>query len=681
MKWFEHIRKSLEEHRMNFWGFVLCALIIALMVPKAQSFKYQYSEGRPWRYDLLTAPYDFPIYKSDAELEHHRDSVQRAVLSVYRHDREVERQMLQELHDEYQMRMAQEIPSRYYHFVQARLVQLYENGLIQASEQAKLRAREQREVYLLDGGMKATPLGQFYDLKGAYDQLRQDLPKQIDLEVLERMDLSRFLRDNIIYDQETSQRLLDDKLGLISLSSGQVQRGERIIDRGEIVTPAVYNVLASLERESNRRNDGGIDDYLVGIGFGVITLLLLVIVSLYLLYSVPTFDKVFKNVLLLQSSMLIFVMATALVVDVHSLGIYVIPYVMLVILWRLFFDSHTALLMFVTTILCSALFVPDVLSFIVMQMVSGLAALVSMRQLRNRGQMIRASFIVFVAYVATALALELVMRGGVGRDYLWVLFALSINLVLLMFTYVLIFIIERIFGYVSHTSLVELGDINTPLLRKLSETAPGTFMHSMQVSILASEAAEQVGGNVTLIRTGALYHDIGKLKNPAYFTENQGGTNPHDLLMPQDSAQVIIRHVIDGIALAQKHNLPSQIIDFIRTHHGTSMVRYFYNTACNTEGEEAVKVEAFTYPGPMPWTKEQGILMLADAVEASSRSLSEYSEEHLKVHVARIVDSIVAEGQLMNTPITFRDIETIKAVFVTKLVGIYHTRISYPDKR
>lgn len=670
----------------SYWDvlflFILSAIVVAAVAPGTKGFQYQFSQGRPWQHELLTAPYDFPIYKTEEQIQHEQDSIQSAMRPVYIIDETVAELMISELQDEYQARLSERIPMRYYNYVHARLVSLYKRGLIPADQLTALRSQGKVEVQIRTGDfVERTPITRFYSLKEAYDYIIDSIPHGLNPEILEQMNLAHYIRDNVAYDEAFTKRLLDENLGHISLSTGMVQLGERIIGPGEIVTAEVYNILRSLTQEHEQRNGGALQQHTTRIGIFITASLLFVLVTLYLIYLVPSFDSKRKNFLLLGISTLLFVVLTALNVHHGWFNVYIIPYVMLPILWRIFFSSSTALVSYIGMVLASAIFVSEPLTFIFIQMLAGIAALVSLQKLSSRGQMIKAAFVVYLTYTITALGLRLIGSGVIDSGYWLIQVYFAINLVLLMFTYILAFIVERAFGYVSNVSLVELSDINSPLLRELSEVAPGTFQHSLQVSILASEAAGKIGGDVSLIRTGALYHDIGKIKAPAYFTENQGGTNPHDLIDAEESARIIIRHVTDGIALAQKHSLPTPIIDFIRTHHGNGMTKYFYLTMQNAHPEREIDPSPYTYPGPNPWTKEQGILMLADAVEASSRSLKEYTEESIRLHVGRIVDSIVAEGYLSDTPITFRDIQQIKLVFIAKLRTMYHTRISYPEKR
>lgn len=662
--------------------FALVGLIIALIAPIKTSSKYQYSKDKPWQGRLVTAPYDFPIYKQEEQLKHETDSIKAAQIPVYSLQTEIGQMMLQELRAEYQTDLNHTVSGKYFAYLNEQLQRAYQQGIIGVDEQKKLQDHKRLEVLLLSTGnvIERMPSSRFRTLGEIHERILKDCPQNLSLDTLKQMDVDRFIQANVVYNQEMSDKLLDEAINNLSPSIGIVQMGQRIIDRGEIVTPYIYNLLRSMEKEQERRTDGSIQFSRIRIGVSIICVMLMGLLSAFLSSLVKGYDYTFKNNMLVLTLVGLFAILTALAVRWSVISVFAIPYVMIAMLLRVFLNSYAALLGFITTILLSALFVAEPLSFIIIQMLAGMSALVSMKTLTSRGKMIRAAFAVYVTYGVAYLGVFLITDGLFTSDYLKIQFILLINLVFLCFTYILAFFVERGLGYVSNVSLVELSDINTPLLRELSEVAPGTFQHSLQVSILAADAARKIGASVPLVRAGALYHDIGKIKNPAYFTENQGGSNPHDLLTEVESALVITRHVTDGIALAQKHDLPGQIIDFIRTHHSTSLVRYFYNAYCNAHPGETVDPTPYTYLGPKPFTREQGILMLADATEASSRSLKVYSEETLKAHVDRIIDGIIAEGHLNDTPLTFKDIQVIKSVFVLKLKTMYHTRISYPDK-
>ena len=664
--------------------FVVASLVVMLLAPRDRSFQYTFSSGKPWAYDLVTAPYDFPIYKSAEQLRMEQDSIRQETLPVYTYDADLLPRKLNQLHDSYEKRFTTTIPRAYYDFLREELRQYYTNGIIQAANLSSLKEQGMLEVNLLgaDNVLTRKPITQFYSLKEVYDLIFEHATKAgLQRDELQKMSVASYLEDNVRYDKEYSSKLLNDALGHLSSSSGLVQQGERIIDRGEIVTPYIYNVLRSLRIEQVERM-GGETQSVFNLGLLLYCALLFGVLATYLLLFCQSFLHHPKNLLLLLVLMVSFIALTELQASTALFPIQVIPYVMLLLLLRIFFGSHLALNAYLITILISAYFVPaEPLAFIFIQVAAGFTALFSLQSLTSRGQIIKAAFIVYLIYIGASMVIQLIHEDSITSDYWIQLLYYGINLIFLMFSYILAFVIERIFDYVSNIRLVELSDTNMPLLQELSEIAPGTFQHSYQVSILATAAAMKIGADTQLVRTGALYHDIGKMLHPEFFTENSPVSNPHKFLTYQESARMIIRHVTDGITLAQKHGLPDPVIEFIRTHHGRSTTRYFYNSYANEHPDEEVDPEPFTYPGPNPYTREQGILMLADSVEAASRSLSEYTEEGIRSLINKIVDSIVAEGLLNDTPLTFHDIKETKEVFYLRLKTMYHARIAYPDKK
>lgn len=680
---YEQIWQDVKPHTLKFSVLLLLSLVISFVIPIKRSSRYLYSNDKPWQGDLLTAPYDFPILKSEEQLQKERDSISQKSKPVYILDRDLGLLMIQGLRDEYQAHLTKTVPSEYFAYLNDKLESFYSTGIIPARELKRLRLEKKFEIFLQREGneLESVPITSLRTMKEVHEDIVQSLPHNLEPEVLSRLNVNDFLKENVVFNKELTERLLDDALSNISKSTNMVQAGQRIVDKGEIVTWEIYNLLRSLEKEQEKRLGESSHDHQSRVGFFLIISTAFFVLALALLFIANSFVVSYKNISLIFISVSFFVITTAYVSFYGFFSVYAIPYVMVVILLRTFMDSYTSLLSFLVTVLLSALFVVEPLSFFVVQLLSGVSALIALQKLTNRGKMIRAAFVVYLVYSITYFAMNQITSGSLDKAYWQIQLVFGVNLILLNFTYILSAVVERVFGYVSNVSLVELSDNQSPLLKELSETAPGTFQHSLQVSILAVDATDKIGGDVQLIRAGAMYHDIGKIKNPAYFTENQGGTNPHDLLTEEESVAIIVRHVTDGIALAQKHGLPAQIIDFIRTHHGDSLVRYFYNTYCNQHPGEEVDKSLFSYPGPKPFTREQGILMLADATEASSRSLKDYSVEALTAHVVKIVDSIVAEGLLTDTPLSFKDIQIIKKSFTSKLITMYHSRISYPDKK
>ena len=678
--------RSIAKHRTFrlLVSFVCLAFVVMLLAPRSRSFQYLFSSGKPWSYDLITAPYDFPIYKSAEQLQMEQDSIRQETLPVYTFDRDLMARKLNQLHDNYEHNFSRTLDRSYYLFLTAELRTYYTRGIIQAPALSSLREENRLEVMLLgdDNVLARTPVTQFYSLKEVYDMIFDKAQKSgLQRAELQKLSVASYLEDNVRYDKNYSEKVLADALASLSTSTGMVQQGERIIGRGEIVTPHTYNILRSLRIEEVQRL-GGDTASIFNLGLFLYVALLLSLLGIYLSLFCKQFLEQPKNVVLLLVSIFLFVALTELQARSDIFPIQVVPYVILLILLRTFFGSHLAWNTYLITILVSAYFYPaDPLSFLFIQLAAGFTALFALQSLTSRGQIIRAAFTVFLVYVGSSMIVEWGHEGTLTRGYWIQLFYYGVNLIFLMFSYILAFVVERIFGYVSNIRLVELSDTNMPLLQELSEVAPGTFQHSYQVSILATAAASKVGADTQLVRTGALYHDIGKMLHPEYFTENSPANSPHQYLSYEESARVIIRHVQDGVTLAQKHGLPDSVIEFIRTHHGRSTTRYFYNSYANEHPGEEVNPEPFTYPGPNPYTKEQGILMLADSVEAASRSLSEYTEEGIRHLITKLVDGIVSEGLLNDTPLTFHDIQEIKEIFYLKLKTMYHARIAYPDRK
>ena len=673
-------------HLYELLTLILLALVITVLSPHDEdTFQYQVIQGKPWLGDeLLVAPFNFPIYKSDEMIQRERDSVRQSILPYYQIDTLTGAKMLHKWEEEWTAKWSKEVSDEaYYYYMCDYLRDLYRNGIIEEETAARLRQDDVLEVKLLDAGQvsRLTPVTLFSTPMEAYQQASERLPQELSKSIIRKFDPSNYIQVNVYPNEAKTQQVIDDELRNLSKSVGVVQKGERIISKGEIVSPHQYDVLQSLRRVTEEQQGGSLRQALpMGVGTFLIIVSLLLGLWFFLFYYRPKIVKEYKNTLFFSLLILIFSVLTIIFARIElGAWVYAIPYVSVAILVRTFFESRTAVYAFLTTILICALYVPFALEFIIIQFIAGMLAVFSLRSLSSRAQIIRATFLIFVIYNVMTCSYSLMTGGALGRNDLSNLLYFSFNLIFNMFSYLLIYLIEKGFGYVSNITLVELSDVNRPLPRQLSEQAPGTFQHSMQMALLASDAATAIGADARLVRAGALYHDIGKMRNAAYFTENQGSVNPHDQLTPMESAAVIIKHVTDGIAMAQKHNLPPAIQDFIRMHHGRGVTKYFYNEYCNAHPDETVDVDKFTYPGPNPNSKETGILMLADAIEASSRSLKDLSKETLIAHVNKIVDSIVADGLLNDTPLTFRDIQTIKDVFAEKLATIYHSRIAYPE--
>ena len=497
--------------------------------------------------------------------------------------------------------------------------------------------------------------------------------------MLQKCNLNDYISPNLIYDRSRSESALNELHNSIPLASGIVQRGQKIIDRGDIVDKNTYNILMSYKKETERREENKQGISLVILGQILYVLIIITCFTIYITLFRKDYFENARSVLMLYSLILIFIVAASLMVSHSVLHVYLIPFAMVPIFVRVFMDSRTAFMAHVSMILISASMLQHPLEFAAVEIVAGLVAIFSLRELSSRSQLFWTAVLVTLASGLTNLALEWIRNDNLARLSLSEYNYIAINGMLLFCSYPLLYLIEKAFGFISNITLIELSDMNKALLRKMSEVAPGTFQHSIQVGNLAAEIANKIDAKSQLVRTGALYHDIGKMMNPIYFTENQSGVNPHEKLGAIDSAQMIISHVTEGIKLAEKYNLPTIIREFIATHHGQGKAKYFYVKYKNDHPNDEVDDLLFTYPGPNPFTKEQAILMMADTVEAASRSLPDYTEQSIRDLVNKLIDAQVAEGYFKECPITFRDIAYAKTVLIEKLKTIYHTRVNYPE--
>lgn len=674
-----HATKSMKTAIQAFLYFVVTAAVIAYFFPREGKFRYQFHEGKPWRYGLLTAPSDFPIYKTDDELKAERDSLRSRFKPYFRMDERVAQQALGKLKNDYVEQHTMSTPI--WQYLTKKLSTLYTDGIVSAQDMERMTTERHTRVRLIKNSVSTqAEIKRFHSEKSAYELIINEAPESIDRGELRASNFDKYLLPNVTYDAEMSDKALAALMQKVTLSTGIVQAGERIVDRGEVVDGRTYNILRSLKIVHETKSGGNRRDGITLLGQVILILGIMTCCALYFLSFRPELYFRRKNRLFILTCILVPCLLSELSVRYDLLNIYILPFAIIPIVVRTFFDSHTALFTHLVTALICSLVAPFPHEFLLLQIMAGVVFVISLKELSQRSQLLRCAFFISLAYMLGYIGLSLYQDGDFNKiDWRMGLY-FGINFVLLMFSYVLIYMMEKAFGYVSPITLVELSNINTPLLKKLSETCAGTFQHSLQVSILASAASTKIGADTQLVRTGALYHDIGKMTNPAFFTENQTkGVNPHRNLPYEQSAQIIISHVTEGIKMAEKAMLPKAIIDFIRTHHGEGKAKYFYNSYCNAHPGEPVDESLFSYPGPNPFTKETAILMMADSVEAASRSLNEYTDETIRALVDKIIDGQIADGLLRNAPLTFRDIDKIKTTFIEKLKTMYHTRISYPD--
>lgn len=652
-------------------SLMLAVVAIYFLLPKEDNFDRYFEIGKPWAYETVMAPKDFAIYKSDDQLEKERaEALTR--LEPYVAQSVDHRLQITGIKD---LRMSD--------WLLERLNEVYEVGVISLQDKQEFEHLGIEKVIVLEGNSVKGKvlLNSIFTPKTAYDYIisKASVEVWIDDNLLKTSDIVEYIEPNLLVDKVKTDQALQIIVDGVMLTSGMVQKGEKIIDKGEVVVEESYQILKSLQRAVDGDELSQGEDVWKIIGNVVLILVLIILFFAYFVLFRPKVLESIRATEFMILMMLGILGLLALVTQYLELNEYLVPFAMLALVVRVFFDSRTALYVHIITVLLAGQMVPDATEFVFLQILVGMVAVSSLKDMNSRAQLVKSALFIFVVYGVSFVAMELARGVEVERVDWSMLFVFALNSVALLFAYGLIFIIEKLFGFLSEVTLVELSNINSPLLMEFSEKCPGTFQHVLQVSNLAVEVAKKIRVNALLVRTGALYHDLGKMVNPLYYTENQTGVNPLNELSYEEAAQVIISHVQEGVKIAEKHNLPYQIIEFISMHHGCSKVKYFYNSFKNQYPDKEIDERKFTYPGPLPSTKETAILMMSDAVEAASRSLKSYDEESISRLVEGVVNGQMADGQFRNSPISFRDVEVAKRVFVEKLQNIYHTRIQYPE--
>ena len=664
---------------------VACTLLVSVVtliyfLPRESKFGYVYELNKPWHYPQLIASYDFVIYKTDDEVKRERDSVVRQFVPYYRVDSLVAEKQIAALRKDFYAGKFRGIPVYYLPRLVENLRHIYARGILDVSDYEGFLKGDSHVLRLIRGQEATTgEVENFFTIRTAYDYLLNRDKGALSQESLRGCNLNDYLAVNVKNDTAKNRLELQSELSQVSDNIGMVQSGQLVIDRGQIVNSEHMRILNSLKKESEQRMDPSRGYWFIFAGQVIFVILLISLLFTYLKLFRRDYFSSPHSVLLLFSFVTVFPVITYLMMAHHFYSVYLVPYALIPIFVRIFMDSRTSFMAVVTSSLLSALSLHSPFEFVLWQIVTGATVIYSLRELTERSQLLRTVLAVVVVGLVISIGYDLSQGlNGDAFDRSRIVYMI-IGGILLLFAYPLMYFVEKLFGFTSSVTLVELTNTNNPILRKMSKVAQGTFNHSMQVSNLAAEVADKIGAKAQLARTGALYHDIGKVLNPAFFTENQSGVNPHDTISEERSAQIIINHVTDGLRLAEKYHLPQVIKEFIRTHHGTGLVKYFYIQYCNKHVGETVDEEAFRYPGPNPQTREQAVVMMCDSVEAASRSLKEYTEESITQLVNRIVDSQLAEGHFKECPITFRDIADAKRTLIDSLKTIYHTRISYPE--
>ncbi|MCM1347950.1 MAG: HDIG domain-containing protein [Firmicutes bacterium] len=674
--------RNINSKVITWCAFAAAVLLMFYLRPTTNENRYIYEINRPWNYNLLTAPFDIPVHHDTISSMAIRDSLAASFEPVYVKDNAIESQILAKSATRLLKVSTNPLNAAQRTVLLAKLRDVYQTGVIDVAALPKRPdSSAVAKIRLLDGDLaESQPVTSFLTPRQAYARLDSliDDPTLHNAVITAR--LSELMEPNVLLDSAATKRFREEAYATALAPIGVIQHGERIIDRGDIVTPQLYTILSTYEQLVEERGGSVTSNSMYrSLGTFAFILIMLGAVMAYTYFFRRDYYNSLPTMLCLLLLITIFTLMAYAMNHFIRLGLYVVPFAIVPVVVLVFLDSRTAFFTGIATVLICSTATQNHWEFIVLQMAAVMAAVVSIRELSKRSQLIRTSVVVFLTYAMVYAAMELMLLGTFNSLVPRMLGALAVNALLISFAYFLIFLFEKLFGFTSRVSLVELADINHPLLRELSEECPGTFNHSMAVSNLASAAASRIGANVQLTRTGALYHDIGKIKNPAFFTENQHGVNPHNALTPLQSARIVIGHVTDGLRRADESKLPKSIRDFIAQHHGRGKARYFYTTYCNQHPGEEVDPAPFTYPGPNPQSREASIVMMADSVEAASRSLTDHSPEAISALVNKIIDQQIAEGLHNESPLSFRDVNEIKNVFVSRLRSLYHSRISYPE--
>lgn len=675
--------------------FILTLAVVFLVYPKKGTFKYEFQKGMPWMHSNLIAPYDFPVLKPDELIKAEEDSLLKNFIPYFIADTAVVNNQLDLLKTNLSKLFALEFDTLAQSKIDSNIVaiskiykEIYQKGLLQNDLNTYTVLDNSELVYVVKNNIaEQVSKSELFSLKSAYLKINTELHSKYDdnvivSKILPKINLNDYLVANLQYDENYNEQKKEQILSEMSSTRGVVPAGVRIISQGDIVDNENYIILESLRKtyERKQRYSGWSSPVIIG------QMLLIFILFTAMFLYLQNFNRLIfwkkRNFSMILSVLLVILILARLIYQNDQLNMYLLPIIVLPVIIRTFLGARMALYIHIVATLFIGFIVPNGYEYVLMQVVAGTVAVISLSKLHRRGHLVLTAFFVFVSYVLVFLSFELVKENSIYAIHWEQIKWFFGSSVLLLIAYPVIYIIEKVFGFISDVTLMELSDTNNPLLRKLAETAPGTFQHSMQVANMAEEAIRKIGGNPMLVRAGALYHDIGKMQSSQFFIENQSDTrNPHEKLSYKESVGKIISHVTDGVSLAHKHKLPESIIDFIKMHHGKGLVKYFYLKYKEENPDKDINEADFMYPGPSPNSRETTVVMLADSVEAAARSLPEKNAESLKAIVNQIIDSKVQNKELENAPVTFKDIKDIKSVFLEKLRNIYHLRIQYPEEK
>lgn len=690
MKSFILFLRTQQSYIVKGFLFLISIVLLLIIFPKEGKFKYEFQKGRPWMHRDLIATYNFAILKPDAEIENERQKLIANVKPYFVFDKEATSAQREKLFEDFETNWSSKNPDtptsecrKNAHWYRCNTIfdTVISVGIIESLSEIEGVSLGEEFILVTGNTAEEKQFANVFTIQTAYQYIQSAVSRDpgLDQDLLLNT-LENALIRNIKYDRAKTEEAIQQELDKLSLTRGMVQTGERIISKGELVSAEKYQILESMRQEYQQQLGSSATYYMILLGQFVLISISIVVLFFFLLYfrREVFFDNMKIALILLVVIMMVFI--TSLVIKYNVGYLYLVPICIIPLIIRAFFDTRPALYVHIITIIIIGFLVPNSFEFVFLQLIAGIISIISVVQLQRRVQFFISSFMIFLTYSAVYFGLSLVQEGSVmGMDYkVFLLFAGSA--ILTLFSYPLIYLFEKIFGLITDVTLIELSNTNNKLLRKLSSTAPGTFQHSMQVANLAEEILFHIGGNTLLARTGAMYHDIGKMEDPVYFIENQqSGANPHDKLSPDESAKIIVRHIHRGVELAKKYMLPKQVIDFIITHQGDRKVEYFYYMKMNSSSADQIDESLYAYPGPIPMSRETAVVMMADSIEAASRSIKEPTAESLSNLVDNIINKQIEADQFIDSNITFKDITKIKEILKKQLLNIYHVRIEYPE--
>jgi len=683
-----HTLNKVHRLELNNWqrrltyaiAYILTVVCVYFMLPVNSEMDQYYEVGKPWTYDTKIAPMDFPIYKTEARMQAERDSLQCLLLPYMNVDTSQISSALRVINGSKNNNASNR---RAFDVLERTLIYIYQQGIISIDDKNWMQKMSIDGVILVynDNSAVERSLDELFTPREACTYLEQSLEDaKVSADLIKELKISKYISSNLTVNEDKTEVARRNLANSVMPTAGMVQEGERIVEKGEVVTEDIDLMLQSLKRVSQEDSDTRKISFWSVFGDVILIMSFYALFWLYLLFFRPKIFRSARESLFLVLSSLLVIGTISICVRFFQFSEYLVPIAILPLVVRVFFDSRTALYLHWVTVLTSSLFSSNPSEFIIIQSLVGMVAITSLKDVTARSQLVRSASIIFGVYTLAYLALRFSVGTNIGDVNYWMIGVFFINSITILLTFGFIFVVEKLFGFLSDISLLELSNVNSQLFRDFAVKCPGTCQHVMQVSNLAENVARAVGANPMLAKAGAMYHDIGKMSNPMCFTENQtGGLNPTAALDYKQGAALIINHVEEGVRLAKKHHLPYQIIEFIIMHHGTSVTRFFYNSYVNAHPGENVPVKDFQYPGPKPRTKETVVVMMCDAVEAASRSLKEYNEDSISKLVDNIVASQMNEGQYDNAPISMRDLNTAKKILKEELLNIYHGRIAYPE--